>query len=93
MVEEKNFCTKTDKNIVYAVDNDFLQFCKPYLSYSIKIFARIPPEDKASIIRNYKKQHLQELKERQSKVQNFLKLNHLKFGMCGDGANDLLALR
>ena len=84
---------KQDDKVVYAMDNDFIEFCDPFLNNSTQIFARIPPQNKALIIRSYKKQHLQNLREKQSKFRNFLKLERLKFGMCGDGANDLLALR
>ena len=92
-VDEKNEYMKEDETVVYAVDNDFIEFCQPYLNNSTQVFARTPPQNKALIIRNYKKQHLDNLREKQSKFRNFLKLERLKFGMCGDGANDLLALR
>lgn len=49
---------KEDDKVVYAMDNDFIEFCDPFLNNSTQIFARIPPQNKALIIRSYKKQHL-----------------------------------
>jgi magnesium-transporting ATPase (P-type) len=43
---------------IFAVDNGFLTMQPPpLLSHNIKVFARIPPEKKAFVIRQYKKQH------------------------------------
>ena len=63
------------------------------MSEKIVLFTRIPPEGKAKIIAKYKFNILKKLQETNSGCQNFLKSNRLKVGMCGDGANDLLALR
>jgi magnesium-transporting ATPase (P-type) len=45
-------------NFTFAVDNSFLTMNPPpLLSHNIKVFARIPPENKAFVIKQYKQQH------------------------------------
>lgn len=64
-----------------GIDNDFLHLHPaPELPPTVKLFARISPESKAAIVRR--------LKEQNRKINP----NH-KVGMCGDGANDLMAIR
>ena len=45
------------------------------------------------VVRAYKNQNKLHLLKNQSKFARILRLDKLKIGMCGDGANDLLALR
>lgn len=58
----------------------------------ILVFARIPPENKALIIRTIKNQYIEDHKAK-GLCYGLSKGDRLKVGMCGDGANDLLALR
>lgn len=76
-----------------AVDNDFLMIQpKPVLSNKIQLFARISPENKAYVVRKYKEQ-IDEAFNRQSCWQKLYRESKDKVGMCGDGANDLMAIR
>lgn len=64
-----------------GIDNDFLHLDPPpELPKTIKLFARISPESKAEIVRKLK-------------YQEQLKNKNHKVGMCGDGANDLMAIK
>ena len=65
----------------------------PYLPNTITVFARIPPEFKATIIKRLKTKIADKLEATQNSFSKLLKIDRLKVGMCGDGANDLLALR
>ena len=64
-----------------AIDNDFLKMDpEPELPQTIKLFARISPESKALIVRRFRE------------FYKAIDPKH-KVGMCGDGANDLMAIK
>ena len=56
------------------------------------VFARIPAESKAKIIDIIKEQFIERY-ESQSLCEKVFSLDRPKVGMCGDGVNDLLALK
>jgi magnesium-transporting ATPase (P-type) len=48
---------ENETNYAIAIDNDFLMLKpEPILTSTIKLFARISPENKALIVRKFKKQ-------------------------------------
>lgn len=76
-----------------AVDNDFLNLePTPKILDTMKIFARISPENKAHIVMKFKEAITTEYDSRPFLQRTFGPLKS-KVGMCGDGANDLIAIR
>jgi magnesium-transporting ATPase (P-type) len=70
-----------NQTLPMGIDNDFLHLHPPpELPSTIKLFARISPESKAAIVRR--------LIEKNKKINP-----NWKVGMCGDGANDLMAIK
>lgn len=82
----------TDK-YAFAIDNDFLKLRpEPLLVPSVKLFARISPENKALIVKRFKTQYEASF-ELLSCYEKIFGPQRWKVGMCGDGANDLMAIR
>ncbi len=76
-----------------AIDNDFLLLQpSPQIVRQLKLFARISPENKALIVRRFKDQQQLSFDDLPWSDRMFGP-GKWKVGMCGDGANDLMAIR
>jgi len=65
---------------------------EPVLTSKVKLFARISPENKADIVKRFIKQEQEDF-EKKTKREKLFGRARWRVGMCGDGANDLMAIR
>ena len=63
-----------------------------FLHHSVKVFARITPENKALIVKKHKEIYTEEVSNR-SVAQKIFGDCGFKVGIVGDGANDLIAIK